>query len=82
MAGTARANTGLLVHPAENPRTGIAPVPTRLDCLRCQLLGRRRLVCSRADECKEIPHNFFLGPVLLGAWLLTAIGFVVSIWHG
>jgi hypothetical protein len=55
-------------------------MPTALACLRCQLIGRRRLLCARADACKELPHVFPLGPVLLGAWLLTALAFVASIW--
>jgi hypothetical protein len=55
-------------------------MPTTLACLRCQLIGRRRLLCARADACKELPHVFPLGPVLLGAWLLTALAFVASIW--
>ena len=33
-----------------------------------------------ADACKELPHVFPLGPVLLGAWFLTALAFLASIW--
>jgi hypothetical protein len=53
--------------------------PTGLDCLRCQLLGRRRLLCSRADTCKEIPHAGALGAVILVGLLAGLVGFIVSI---
>lgn len=54
--------------------------PDALQCLRCQLLGRRRLTCSRRELCLEVPHFYPLGPILLLAWLATAAAFVVSIW--
>jgi hypothetical protein len=53
--------------------------PTGLDCLRCQLLGRRRLLCSRADACKEIPHAGALGVVILVGLLAGFAGFIASI---
>ena len=53
--------------------------PVALDCLNSQLLGRRRLLCSRVDACREIPHVFAVGPVLLVAWLATLVGFVLAV---
>jgi hypothetical protein len=53
--------------------------PSALACLRCQLLGRRKLLCSRADACKEIPHVFALGPILLAGWIATILAFVLAI---
>jgi hypothetical protein len=53
--------------------------PSTLACLNCQLLGRRKLLCSRADACKELPHFFALGPVLLAAWLATLVAFVIAV---
>ena len=57
-----------------------ASPPTPLSCLRCQLLGRRRLTCTAADECARLPLVLPLGPALLAAWLATAVAFVVSFW--
>ncbi|WP_242333271.1 MULTISPECIES: hypothetical protein [unclassified Anaeromyxobacter] len=54
--------------------------PGALQCLRCQLLGRRQLTCARRDLCLEIPHVYPLGPILLLGWLATAAAFVVSVW--
>ena len=54
-------------------------VPTSMTCLRCQLLGRRRLVCTKADACKELPLTFALGPILLVGWIVTAIAFFVAV---
>ena len=53
--------------------------PTALSCLRCQVLGRRRLLCSRAEECKAMPHVFAFGPVLLFGLLATIITFFLAI---
>lgn len=58
-----------------------APPPTAIRCLKCQLLGRRRLTCSKADACAELPQTFALGPLLLAAWLATAIAFVVAVYE-
>ncbi len=55
------------------------PEPTTLSCLRCQLLGRRRMLCSRADTCREVPMFLPLGPLLLLGWLVTAIAFVLAV---
>ncbi len=55
----------------------LAPsAPTRIDCLQCQLTGHRRLTCSKADICKELPHNFYVGPALLVGWAATVALFV------
>ncbi len=54
------------------------PQPTTLSCLRCQVLGRRRLLCSRADACREAPLFLPLGPLLLLGWLVTAVAFVLA----
>jgi hypothetical protein len=54
-------------------------VPRTVDCLRCQLVGRRRLLCAKVDECKSVPHAFFMGPLLLAAWLGTVIAFYVAV---
>jgi hypothetical protein len=53
--------------------------PTALNCLQCQLIGRRRLLCSRLDQCKEIPHVSALGPILLVGWLVMAVAFAITI---
>jgi hypothetical protein len=53
--------------------------PTALDCLQCQLIGHRRLLCSRVDQCKEITHVNALGPVLLLGWVVMAVAFVIAI---
>jgi hypothetical protein len=70
-------NIALGVHPGL-PIAGARP-PTALACLHCQLIGRRRLLCSKADACAELPHSFAVGPVLLAAWLATAIAFIVAV---
>lgn len=59
-------------------RSARVPAPGALQCLRCQLLGRRRLLCSRADLCRELPHDHLLGPLLLAGWLVTAVAFFVA----
>jgi hypothetical protein len=53
--------------------------PTALDCLRCQLLGRRKMLCSRGDVCSETPHVGALGPVLLVSWLAIVVAFIVTV---
>ncbi len=67
----------LTVHEA-HPLRVHQPEPTTLSCLRCQFLGRRRLLCSRADACREVPLFLPLGPLLLLAWLITAVAFVMA----
>jgi hypothetical protein len=37
------------------------------------------MLCSRAEVCRELPHVFFLGPVLLMGWLLTCVAFLLAI---
>ncbi len=60
-------------------RSARAPAPSSaLQCLRCQLLGRRRLLCSRADLCRELPRDHLLGPLLLAGWLVTAVAFFAA----
>jgi hypothetical protein len=69
--------------PVKSPHdegAGVRPLPTAFACLRCQLTGRRNMLCSRADACKELPLVLPIGPVLLALWLATAIAFVVAIW--
>ncbi len=83
MRSTERSKSALGVHPPESERAlraARASMPTQLTCLRCQLIGRRRLLCARANDCKDLPHVFLLGPVLLGGWIATVIAFVASIW--
>lgn len=60
-------------------RSERAPGPSALQCLRCQVLGRPRLTCTRAAACGEIPRRYPLGLVLLAAWLAIAVGFVVAV---
>jgi hypothetical protein len=50
--------------------------PTMVSCLNCQLLGRRKLLCSKKDVCKELPIAFPLGPLMLVGWLGTVVAFV------
>ncbi len=54
--------------------------PTALSCLRCQLLGRRKLLCSMVDVCRSVPHVYAVGPVLLVGWLVTMVAFVIAVW--
>lgn len=65
--------------PASVPETISAPAPTRMACLQCQLIGRRKLTCSKADVCKELPHTFLLGPVLLVGWAATVVLFFLAV---
>jgi hypothetical protein len=53
--------------------------PTAIACLRCQLIGKRRLTCSKAHVCAELPQSFALGPILLAAWAATAVAFVIAV---
>lgn len=55
------------------------PPPTAMSCLRCQLIGRRKLLCAREDECKAVPHVFALGPLLLLGWLGLGLAFAYAI---
>lgn len=54
--------------------------PTVIACLQCQLIGKRRMLCSKVDACAELPHSFVLGPILLAGWLFTAVAFLVATW--
>jgi hypothetical protein len=63
---------------AGSTRPLLRPAPTSLDCLRCQLLGRRRLLCAKEDECRSVPHAFWVGPALLAGWAATALWFVLA----
>jgi hypothetical protein len=56
-----------------------APPPTTRSCLQCQLLGRRKLLCSRKDACADLPVVFPLGPMLLAGWLATVVAFVMVV---
>lgn len=73
-----QAPNPILAQQAPNPILA-RQAPTAIACLRCQLIGRRKLTCSRGDVCKELPHNFFLGPVLLAGWALTVIFFFLAV---
>lgn len=57
-----------------------ARAPTVVACLQCQLIGRRRMLCSKVDSCAELPHVFELGPILLAGWFFTAVAFIVATW--
>jgi hypothetical protein len=61
------------------PRASARHAPTAFACLQCQLIGTRRLTCSKVDACAELPHSFLLGPILLGAWLVTTVAFILSV---
>jgi hypothetical protein len=52
--------------------------PTLMSCLNCQLLGRRKLLCSKKDVCKKLPIVISLGPLMMAAWLGTVVAFVLS----
>ncbi|HVO21643.1 MAG TPA: hypothetical protein VMU15_20490 [Anaeromyxobacter sp.] len=56
-----------------------AQEPTALSCLRCQLGGRRRLLCSKVDQCKALPQSFLLGPLLLLSWAVLVGAFVFAV---
>jgi len=84
--GVTQLLTAIAVEPAQAPGEALpstqparAPGPDALQCLRCQLLGRPRLTCSRADVCREIPRFHQLGPALLAAWLVIAVAFVIAV---
>jgi hypothetical protein len=66
--------------PFVSPEKLSALPPTPLACLRCQLVGRRRLLCSKADACKELPLVFAVGPLLLGGWFAFAIVCLLTMW--
>ena len=59
---------------------GRPPVPpTALSCLRCQVLGHRKLMCSGAEACRSVPYFFALGPLLLIGWAATAAAFFFAV---
>lgn len=82
LPGAGRARRPIIGHRAPLRALPIAgaPPPTAIMCLKCQLLGRPRLTCSKADVCAELPRTFAVGPILLAAWLATAIAFVVAVY--
>ena len=57
--------------------------PSALSCLRCQLLGHRKLLCSKVDVCKEIPHVRALAPLaffgLFAALLASLVVFILRV---
>ena len=55
--------------------------PTTLSCLRCQLLGHRKLLCAKEDACRETRHVSAFGPILLVGWLATLVAFFVAVWR-
>jgi hypothetical protein len=61
------------------PEASARHAPTAFACLQCQLIGTRRLTCSKVDACSDLPHSFLLGPILLGAWFVTAVAFVLAV---
>jgi hypothetical protein len=65
-----------LGHAEGSPPAG---APRTVDCLRCQLYGRRRLFCSEAGACSSLPIVFPLGPILLAGWAVTAIAFYFAV---
>jgi hypothetical protein len=56
------------------------PPATAVTCLRCQLLGHRRLMCDKAEACKEVPMSLVLGPAIILGWLTTVVAFVWVVW--
>ncbi len=68
----------LKVYDDSRPLTVKRVEPTVAACLRCQLVGRRRLLCSRADTCRDVPRFLPLGPLLLLGWLVTVVAFVLA----
>jgi hypothetical protein len=61
------------------PAVAAARMPTTIDCLQCQLLGKRRLTCAKADACASLPQSFAVGPALLAAWAITTIAFLLAV---
>lgn len=53
--------------------------PGALSCLHCQLMGRRNMLCSRRDQCKDLPLAFGLGPLLLLGWAATVVAFILAV---
>jgi len=52
--------------------------PNALSCLGCQLIGRRRLLCSKVEQCRDLPQPFVLGPLLLLSWAILLAAFVLA----
>ena len=78
------AEPAAVITPSPSPLP-VAPdialiAPSAAACLRCQLLGRRKLLCAREDVCRSLPHVFALGPVLLVGWAALAVAFFVALW--
>ncbi len=65
---------------ATTARARAALQPTALSCVQCQLLGRRKLTCSRADVCASLPLVLPIAPLLLVAWAATIALFVYTCW--
>ena len=38
-----------------------------------------KLLGSRADGFRELPHSFALGPLMLLGWLATVVAFVLAV---
>lgn len=57
----------------------VRPNPTSLACLHCQLIGKRRLMCAKADVCADLPISFAMGPLLLAAWFITTVAFILAV---
>lgn len=59
------------------------PVPDRppvaLDCLRCQLAGRRRTTCALSATCARLPLFFPLAPLLLVGWVGSVLAFLLTL---
>ena len=53
--------------------------PTSRACLKCQLIGRHGLLCTRSGDCKRNPSVSALGPVLLLGWLATELALLVGV---
>jgi len=52
---------------------------TPIACLRCQLIGRRSLLCSQREVCRRQPHASAVGPLLLLGWAATVVALLAAI---
>ena len=61
--------------PLFTPRNEATPIA----CLRCQLTGRRSLLCSQREVCRRQPRSSAAGPLLLLGWAATVVALLAAI---
>jgi len=54
--------------------------PERISaCLRCQLVGHPKLICSTHERCRTPGHGHTLGLSLLIGWVVVAAAFFLGV---